>query len=166
MKARLIFWLLAAPLWCISGLLALFCLLSLLNAPNEARENRQQRTALLRRAEFVHHLAAKGQLPSQEELGKASSDLHDGSIYEYELHTSRPEKGEGFKFPEWPAGKLCFAIGYWRGEWFEFYDSNSGTTTLDFPSHASCWVVDALWPLGGSLLFGAPPFVAGLCQPR
>ena len=160
MKARVIFWVLAAPLWCISGLLALFSLLSLLNAPKEARENQQQRTALLKRAQLVeHYLIAKGQLPSKEEFGKASSDLRDGSIYEYELYTSRPEKGEGFNFTEWPDGKPQFAIGYWRGEWSEFYDSNSRTTTLDVPSRASCWMKDALWPLGASLLFGVAPFI-------
>lgn len=160
MKARVIFWVLAVPLWCISGLLALLALVGFLNAPNLARENQQERTALLKRAQLVeHYLTAKGQFPSKEDFSKASSDLHDGSIYEYELYTSRPEKGEGFKFPEWPQGKPEFAIGYWRGEWSEFYDSNSRTTTLDVPSRTSCWVKDALWPLGASLLFGVPPFV-------
>jgi hypothetical protein len=159
-KTRLIFWVFAAPLWCISGLLAVFSLLGLLDAPNLASKNQQQRTALLKRAEFVdHYLATKSQLPSKDEFAKASSDLHDGSIYEYELHTSRPERGEGFEFPEWPEGKPHFAIGYWRGEWSEFYDSNSRTTTMDVTSQASCWVKDALWPLGASLVFGLPPFV-------
>ena len=114
----------------------------------------------MKRADLVdRYVKANGYLPSKEDFTKASTNLSDGSIFEFELHTSRPEKYGGFKFPEWPEGKQNFAIGYWRGEWFEFYDSNSRTTTLDETSQLSCWIKDALWPLGFSLLFGIPAFV-------
>jgi hypothetical protein len=155
------FWGFATPMWCVSGLLLLFAAISFLDAPNLASENQQERTALLKRAELVdRHLATQGRLPSKEEFTKACSDLHDRSTYEYELYTSRPEREDGFKFPQWPEGRPHFAIGYWRGEWSEFYDSNSRATTLDLASRVSCWVKEALWPLGASVVFGAPPFLA------
>jgi hypothetical protein len=160
-KTRLIFWIIAVPLWGVSGLFALLSLLSMLDAPNVAAKNQAQRAALLRRGELVgRYLKANGRLPSKEEFAKASTNLNDGSIYQYELSTSRPEAGEGFKFPQWPEGKQNFAIWYWRGEWSEFYDSNSRSTTLDETSKSSCWIKNALWPLGVSLIAGAPPFVA------
>jgi len=137
----------------------LFAFVCILDAPNLASKYRAQRTALLRRAELVdRYLKANGRLPSKEEFAKLSTDVNDGSIYRYELWTSQPTAGEGFKFPQWPEGKQNFAIWYWSGEWSEFYDSNSRSTTLDETSKVSCWIKDALWPLGVSLVFAAPPF--------
>jgi hypothetical protein len=157
---RLLFWLIAAPFWGTSGLFALFSLLSLLNAPRTASEKRNDRDALLRRAALVDvFLKTHGQLPSRDEFANASSNLNDGATYRYDLWTNRPGEREGFRFPQWSEGKRNFAVWYWAGEWSEFYDSNSKSTTLDETSKVSCWIKDALWPLGVSLVFGTPPFV-------
>ena len=144
----------------MSGAIATFCLLFFLDAPNVASKNQQEKVALSKRAQLVEdYLKSNGRLPSKEVFAKASIGMGDHSIYEFELHTSRPRTEDGFKFPEWPEGKLNFAIGYWRGEWSEFYDSNTGGTTLDETSTVSCWRRDALRPLGWSAFFGIPPFI-------
>ena len=90
-KTRLIFWVFAAPLWCVSGLLALVSILRLLDAPNEASENRQQRAALLKRAEFVdHYLETKGRVPQR----KSSSRLPPMCTMEPFMSTSCTPLGQ------------------------------------------------------------------------
>ena len=161
MKGRLTFWIIASPLLCISGLLVLVFLSLLLNAPHLASQAQQDRMSLLKRAEFVdHYLIAHGRLPSKEEFMTASSQFDDRPIEEYELYASRPQRGEGFKFADWPEGKPNFAVSYWAGDWWEFYDSNSRTTSLDAGSRVSTWVAEALCFLGVSVLFAASPFIA------
>jgi len=150
--SRLLFWLIVAPLFGISGILALFSLINFLQAPHEAADNAAQRSALLRRAELVERFRTQnGRLPSREEFNAASTGLNDGVTYPCEISTSRPEAGEGFKFPKWPEGTNNYAISYWRGEWSEFYDSNSRSTTLDVSSKTWSWIQDGLWPLAGTI---------------
>lgn len=167
MKSRLIFWIVfwivAAPLWCVSGVIAMFCLLFFLDAPNQALVNQQEKAALYKRVQWVEdYLKSNGRLPSDEEFAKASTNLDNHSIYDFELRASRPSAVEGaetFNFPEWPKGKQNYAIGYWRGEWTEFYDSNTRSTTLDETSTVGCWRRAALRPLRWSAAFGIPPFI-------
>jgi len=159
MKLPLIFWIIAAPLWCVSGLLALFFLLSILAVRPTAFNNQQGRAALLRRAQFVEgYLKSNGRLPSNGELATASTGILDYSNTNYELYTSRPEDYR-FNFPAWPDGKVNFAVGYWNGDESNFYDSNSHTTTQDESSKTSFHLKNALWPLGLSLGFGLPPLL-------
>lgn len=157
MKARTIFWIVAAPCWSASGLLALFFLLCISASSTTAFNNQQQKTALLRRAAFVHgYLKDNGRLPSEGEFAEASAGILDYSNCDF--YISRP-KDYRFNFPAWPEGKLNFAIGFWNGDESVFYDSSSNTTTLDETSKTSFWVKQALWPLGFSLGFGLAPLI-------
>jgi hypothetical protein len=159
MKTRIIFWILATPFLCLSSLLLLLFLISISSASDAAEKNQRQRAALLKRVEIVESfLKSTGQFPSPADFTKASTEANDGSTRMYDLYTSRPDSSD-FRFPEWPEGKPNFAIGYWRSDWFEFYDSHSRTSTLDEKSKLLFWVKDALVPLAGSAIFALPPLL-------
>lgn len=124
---------------------ALLLLMSINGAERIAKENQEQRHHLLKAAEVVTAFSQKhARLPSKSEFHELTSQVGKHSPFQYELHTTQPSAEQGFRLSNWSADETPFAIGYWRGEWNEFYDSKSGRTTLDDTSEASFWINDSL----------------------
>lgn len=126
----------------------LLFLMSITGAERTAKENQEERQHLLKVADVVAVFRqTHARLPSKSEFNELTSQLGKHSPFQYELHTTQPLAEQGFRLSNWSADETPFAIGYWRGEWNEFYDSKSGRTTLDDPSEASFWINDSL-PFG------------------
>ncbi len=159
MKTRFLFWALAAPFLCISGLELLLFFDCITSTSERAVDCQKQKVALFKRATVVEDfLHANGQFPSHEDLNNPTL-AGNGDQYTYTLFTLGPPVELGFKFPKWPDGKQNFALGCWRGEWFEFYDSHSRTSTLDEQTEKLFWMKDAMKPLAASAILALPPLL-------
>lgn len=156
------FWIVAGPLWAMSGVCALLALVSAIEAPKTAAKNLRIKMALERRAAFVDStLKATGELPSD-----AAFKASDGETWAFILYAQRPPLEHGFDFPPWSPDRRNYAIGLWRGEWMEFYDSSSATTSVDDRITAGFWYRDACWPLACSIVLAAPPFAFLILRKR
>ncbi len=158
MKKPLAFWLAAVPLWTIAALVGATAAYTFFDASEIAGKNRTVQAALLRRAAFVDSFREEHRrLPSEAEFTRGLDAIGDHLISWFQLYSGRPGKEEGFSFPAWTSDNN-FAIGYWRGDWLDFYDSQSRSTSVGQAATAAFWRRDALVPFGWSLLFAAPPF--------
>lgn len=157
---RILLWIVAVPMWVLGAIYADAAAITYFRAEQYAEKNVRLKEALERRVLFVEQYRKQhGKFPEQSEFEAASKAI-GSEIIAVILCRIRPTEKEGFEFPSWPEGKENYAISFWRGEWAEFYDSATKSTSLDEAASADFWRRDAIVPLGYSLIFILPPTAA------
>lgn len=134
--------------WVLAALFGVSGAHTFINADDLAERSGAFRSALISVAEKVDaYIEDHGALPSDSTLERMSASLEPPVISWFVLASERPSEKEGFDFPPWTEGEH-YALGYWRVDWMEFYDSASGQTTLDRGVDPTTWKKHAIGLLG------------------
>ena len=106
-------------------------------AEHNAEKNRQLIREFQPKVRLVEqYIATRGRLPSYAELNGCDKSIP--MCGSYSVSSTRPTDPD-FKFPPWARGKTFYAISYWRGEWFEYYDSATRSYSMEKADDASEW---------------------------
>jgi hypothetical protein len=124
-------------------------------AEDNAKKNRELIKEFEPKVQLVEqYLAKEKRLPTYAELNGCSPKPYD-MCGVYDVSNIRPTDLD-FQFPAWQPNSKNYVIGYWRGEWSEYYDSASKSFSMEHMTQASDWrkgwEYEALWVLGFILL--------------